>query len=302
MNNNHTHLKRYICIDLEMTEFTSQQRHFIPGANGEIIQFGAVMLDEKFNMISKFSSFVKPRYTSITPVIQDLTGITDELLNSADDFLTVFDKFAYWRGEGDITTFCWSKADHNQLWYELNAKGNNRDDLFQVLNNFVDLQQFFGKLVSSKTMVSLESAMRLLQMNYEGQVHSAYSDSFNTARILHKLMCSETIVRDFDYIAIKNPKKSKNKIEKINYNSSFASFMPQELLVQFGYLKESKDETKKSEIYVMDEDINLLKESPLYHLVDKNEIKNLCLKYKIVFKNWLKLAVEVFTIEEMLVA
>ena len=144
--------------------------------------------------------------------------------------------------------------------------------------------------------------MRLLQMNYEGQVHSAYSDSFNTARILHKLMCSETIVRDFDYIAIKNPKKSKNKIEKINYNSSFASFMPQELLVQFGYLKESKDETKKSEIYVMDEDINLLKESPLYHLVDKNEIKNLCLKYKIVFKNWLKLAVEVFAIEEMLVA
>ena len=94
MNNNHTHLKRYICIDLEMTEFTSQQRHFIPGANGEIIQFGAVMLDDKFNMISKFSSFVKPRYTSITPVIQDLTGITDELLNSADDFLTVFDKFA----------------------------------------------------------------------------------------------------------------------------------------------------------------------------------------------------------------
>ena len=40
-------------------------------------------------------------------------------LEKADDFLTVFDKFCYWRGEGDITTFCWSKADFNQLWAEL---------------------------------------------------------------------------------------------------------------------------------------------------------------------------------------
>ena len=69
--------KRYVCIDLEMTEFSASQRGLVPGANGEVIQFGAVMLDEK-----------------------------------ADDFITVFDKFCYWCGEGDITTFCCSPG-HN---------------------------------------------------------------------------------------------------------------------------------------------------------------------------------------------
>ena len=39
-------VKRYVCIDLEMTEFSASQRGFVPGANGEVIQFGAVMLDE----------------------------------------------------------------------------------------------------------------------------------------------------------------------------------------------------------------------------------------------------------------
>ena len=38
--------KRFVCIDLEMTEFTASQRSCIPGANGEVIQFGAVLLDE----------------------------------------------------------------------------------------------------------------------------------------------------------------------------------------------------------------------------------------------------------------
>lgn len=41
----------------------------------------------------------------------------------------------------------------------------------------------FGKLVSSKTAVGLESAMKLLQMEYKGQIHTELSDSYNTARI-----------------------------------------------------------------------------------------------------------------------
>ncbi len=48
--------KRYICIDLEMTEFSASQRSCVPGANGEVIQVGAVMLDENYNLLSEVSS------------------------------------------------------------------------------------------------------------------------------------------------------------------------------------------------------------------------------------------------------
>lgn len=67
--------KRYVCIDLEMTEISASQRNCVPGANGEVIQFGAVMLDENYNMLSEFSSYVKPVYSSVTPVINQLKAL-----------------------------------------------------------------------------------------------------------------------------------------------------------------------------------------------------------------------------------
>lgn len=295
--------KRFVCIDLEMTEFSAAQRSFVPGANGEVIQFGAVMLDENYNMLSEFSSYVKPVYTSVSPFINQLTGISNKTLENADDFLTVFDKFCYWRGEGDITTFCWRKVDFNQLWAELEAKGKHRNDLFSTLHNFVDLQQIFGKLVSTKKAVGLESAMKLLQMEYKGQVHTALSDSYNTARILHKLFCTESLDLDFEYM---NPTKEtsvEKKRDAAEYNCSFASFLSPELLAQFGYT-DSIDDEKEEDNYEADsaENMDSLPASPLYGMIDNEEIAGLCSKYKIEVQCWLKLATEVMETQEMQVA
>ena len=294
--------KRYVCIDLEMTEFTSSQRSCVPGANGEVIQFGAVLLDENYNLLSEFSSYVKPVYSSVTPWINQLTGISNQKLEKADDFITVFDKFCYWRGEGDITTFCWSKSDFNQLWSELEAKGKHRYDLFATLQDFVDLQDIFGKLISSKTSVGLESAMRLLQMEYKGQVHTALSDSYNTARILHKLFCTESLEVDFEYI---NPSKETpvNQKGEEEYNCSLASFLSPELLSQFGYTGASQEEeAEETSIENIADDLQLLGASPLAGLINNEEIANLCSKYNIEVQSWLKLATEVMNTQEMQVA
>ncbi|MCR5188954.1 MAG: exonuclease domain-containing protein [Treponema sp.] len=295
--------KRYICIDLEMSEFTASQRSCVPGANGEVIQFGAVMLDENYNMLSEFSSYVKPIYSSVNNIINQLTGISNKNLEKADDFLTVFDKFCYWRGEGDITTFCWSKADFNQLWAELEAKGKHRYDLFAVLHDFVDLQNIFGNLISSKTSVGLESAMRLLQMDYKGQVHTALSDSYNTARILHKLFCTESLDLNFEYINPSKENADEKKEEKAEYKCSFACFLSPELLAQFGYSdsadKETDNDYSEENVTV---DLQILEESPLAGMINNEEIAGLCSKYKIEVQSWLKLATEVMATEEMQVA
>ena len=295
-------VKRYVCIDLEMTEFTAAQRSHIPGVNGEVIQFGAVLLDENYNLLSEFSSYVKPVYSSVNSVINQLTGISNKSLEKADDFLTVFDKFCYWRGEGDITTFCWSRADFNQLWAELEAKGKHRYDLFATLQDFVDLQDIFGKLISTKTSIGLESAMRLLQMEYKGQVHSALSDSYNTARILHKLFCTESLEFDFEYL---NPSKENpvNQKQEAEYNCSLASFLSPELLSQFGYTGAAQEEeTEENSIENIAEDLQLLEASPLAGLINNEEIANLCSKYNIEVQSWLKLATEVMNTQEMQVA
>lgn len=140
-------------------------------------------------------------------------------------------------------------------------------------------------------------------MEYKGQVHTAYSDSFNTARILHKLFCTESLDLEFNYI---NPKEKKEKTEykapKENYNCSFASFMSPELLAQFGWTAEEESEDDNYDEYGVEEDIELLESSPLAGFVDDEEINSLCAKYKITFNKWLKLATEVMDTEEMMVA
>lgn len=301
--------KRYICIDLEMTDFSGTQKGIMSGTRGEVIQFGAVMLDENYNLISKFSSYVKPAFSSVTPFIEDLTGITNEMLENADDFITVLDKFSYWRGEGDVTTYTWSKADHNQLWQELSVKGKHREDLFLVLKDFLDLQKIFKNLFRSRTCVSLDSAVRLLQMSFDGQMHSAYSDAYNTARILHKLFCTEGLELEVDYI---NPGKSHmrkaKKTRGQEYGCSFASFLSPELLAQFGYSEaEEEEETpevveepEENELWQVDSEA--LKNSPLAGLVDEQEISELCRKYCIESERWLRLASELHATGEMAVA
>ena len=294
--------KRYVCIDLEMSEFTASQRTCVLGANGEVIQFGAVMLDENYNLLSEFSSYVKPVYSSVTSVINQLTGISNKSLEKADDFITVFDKFAYWRGEGDITTFCWSKSDFNQLWAELEAKGKHRYDLFSTLQNFVDLQKIFGNLISSKTSVGLESAMKLLQMDYKGHVHSALSDSYNTARILHKFFCTESLDLDFEYMNPTKETSAEKQRNQAEYNCSFASFLSPELLSQFGYCADAEEEPAATPYEETKEDFQLIKDSPLAGLINNEEIAGLCSKYNIEVHSWLKLATQVMDTQEMQVA
>lgn len=186
-------MKRYVCIDVEMSELTVSQRQMVSGIRNEVIQIGAVMLDENYNMISEFNSYVKPKYSTISPLIQELTGISNECVEKADDFLTVFDKYNYWIGNNDVTTFCWSKTDFTQLWNELELKAKHRQDLFSSLRNFVDLQQIFCEQIGAEISVSLEAALKFLQLEYQGKIHSANCDAFNTARILHKIFCTKTL-------------------------------------------------------------------------------------------------------------
>ena len=236
--------KRYVCIDIEMSELTASQKQMICGLRNEVIQIGAVMLDENYNMISEFNSYVKPCYSSVTPLIHELTGITNEKLEKADDFITAFDKYNYWLGDAEITTFCWSKSDFTQLWNELELKAKHRTDLFAPLKNFVDLQQIYCDQIGAEIPVSLEAALKFLQLDYQGQIHTANCDAFNTARILHKIFCSKGLKPSIEYISSAKAPRIKNETKKVldkvrardnDNNCSFAAFLSPELLAQFGY-------------------------------------------------------------------
>ena len=85
------------------TEYTSrewaQDRNFSgPNEFPEIIQVAAILVDTKtFEEIDHFISFVKPSYNPIlSDFIKNLTHITQEQVDAAENFITVFDKFKFW--------------------------------------------------------------------------------------------------------------------------------------------------------------------------------------------------------------
>lgn len=301
-------MKRFVCLDLEMSELTVEQKQMICGLRNEIIQIGAVMLDENYNMISEFNTYVKPCYSSVTQSIKELTGITNERLENADDFITAFDKYIYWLGDNELTTFCWSTSDFTQLWKEVELKARHRTDLFSSLKNFVDLQHIFGEQIGAGIPISLESALQFLRMDYQGQIHSANSDAFNTARILHKIFCTKTLNPSIEYIgADKSPRlknETKQILEKVRAKDddttcSLSAFFTPELLAKFN-ITQKEGSVESADDFLSIEDSSSI-DSPLSYLVEESSFISLCDKYHVLKSKVIKFATDVMDTQEMLV-
>ena len=80
-----------IFIDLEMHPVARAYSEPFKMLKKETIEIGAVMLDEQLREIASFKEYVRPSYSDkIYPKYQKLTGITTEMLKSADSFQSVF--------------------------------------------------------------------------------------------------------------------------------------------------------------------------------------------------------------------
>ena len=94
----------YIVLDLEWNQAMSSNASVFNRLpihlSGEIIQIGAVKLDDDFCPAEEFQSDVRPIYfRSMHYKVKKLTGIDKERLSHGDTFPTVFEHFREWCGE-----------------------------------------------------------------------------------------------------------------------------------------------------------------------------------------------------------
>ena len=84
---------KYIIFDLEFNQSCNKEDRVLQ-LPFEIIQIGALKLDENFQTISTFNELVKPTvYKNVLPYIQELTKITDEMVSTAHNFIDVYYDF-----------------------------------------------------------------------------------------------------------------------------------------------------------------------------------------------------------------
>ena len=147
-------MMKYVVVDFEMNPLPKKMKQVREICQQEIIEIGAVMLDDDWQEIDAYKSLVKPEYNpQIAPYFANLTGITTDMLAGADTFKTAFEKFAGWCAgcQDAFTVIAWSESDYQQFSSELQLKEPEAEPKLECLmGDWYDFQKEFSDIVKEK--------------------------------------------------------------------------------------------------------------------------------------------------------
>ena len=173
----------HIVIDLEMNPIKRDLREVRKFLQDEVIEFGAVKLDENYQQFETFQCYVKPTFCNISSHITNLTGITDEMVSDKEKFPEAFKNFFDWIGTWDMKIYSWSNSDINQLKNECAYKIPDFD-VARLEAQWIDLQKEFDDRIGVTANLALKHAVGAMNRNFKGTEHTALADAENTAAIL----------------------------------------------------------------------------------------------------------------------
>lgn len=216
----------YIIFDLEFNQgFKSSNENknlSNPKCPFEIIQIGAIKLDESLKEIATMNSLVRPNiYTDINPYVKEITCITLDMVCNAKPFEEIYREFIKLT-QGDNNILCvWGMGDMKELfrnikYYEL--------DTTHIPKECINLQRHASKYFNCPKGINigLQNAAELLTVSPNGQFHDAFNDAFYTAEIFKKLYSKnmKPIIYNFHNQFIR--RKTENK--KVDYNKLIEQF------------------------------------------------------------------------------
>ena len=180
---------KYIILDLEWNGATVDGEYF-----NEIIEFGAVALDDRMRKVGEFQSFVSLRATKkLKGRIRDLTHISNDDLKNASGFPAVFARFKEWIGAAeDNCMMSWGNGDIMVLHENLKYYG--MPDEIYVIRHYCDAQLMCQKAadVSLTRQVGLSDFAALVGVEVgDAMLHRAINDSRLTAACVARMFRPE---------------------------------------------------------------------------------------------------------------
>lgn len=179
----------YIVLDMEWNQSYPRTdpntKKKVPPKN-EIIEIGAVKLDEDLRCVDTYKGLVRPVFIKkLNSHVKKLTGITSEMLRSGDYFPEVIDDFRYWCGE-DRVILTWGYDDIPMLENCLKMYRMEAD----WIGEWYNLQVIFNAQTDGgKNQRSLSSAMEYFNCfpDEEHPQHDALNDAAYTAMVCRNL-------------------------------------------------------------------------------------------------------------------
>ena len=209
----------YIVLDFEF----NQAFDFVNGCPGtphpdcrfEIIQIGAIKLNEDLDIIDRCNFFIKPQlYKRVHPYVEKITGITTKSLEHERFFPEVFKDFFDFcsdKGKDDNIILCvWGTSDIKTLYRNMALYKLSKEP---ILIKYIDIQSLATAYLkySRGSTIGLKNAADLLNLpSDEEKFHDALYDALYTAKIFKIVKPENLTIKLFNssHIISKNKKKN----------------------------------------------------------------------------------------------
>ena len=179
----------YIVLDMEWNQpwpgSPSSKKVLPVPIRGEIIQIGAVRVNEAEDVLDEFQTMVKPKYyRHLNRRVSKLTGIKEtRLRDEGIPFPEAIEKFRAWCGE-DIIFLTWGFDDIGILKENLRLFGLPED----WCDRWYNAQMIFNAQTDGSTaQKALKTAMEIFGIEATRPAHDALGDAYHTALICAKL-------------------------------------------------------------------------------------------------------------------
>lgn len=176
----------YVVVDLEWNQAMSSKSSVFNKLpihlRGEIIQIGAVKLNDDMTPGEEFQEDVKPVYfRRMHYKVKKLTGFDKERLAQGASFPDALESFRKWCGDG-VTFLTWGFDDQGIL--EQNIIIHDLD--WDWIAGWINLQLIYNlQTEGDKNQKALSTAMEHFGIEQTRTAHDALGDAYNTA-----LVCS----------------------------------------------------------------------------------------------------------------
>ncbi len=157
-----------------------------PECPQEIIEIGAVKLNDKGDILDTFQMMVKPTlYHKMHPKIRQKTKITIEQLETGVLFAEAVEAFRHWIDADEPLMGSWGRDDHQE--FLRNCKFHGLET--QWFQKHVDIQKLCMKYFASPKghQVGLKKAVEHFGIHLNNSFHKALHDAIYTAHVYRAL-------------------------------------------------------------------------------------------------------------------
>lgn len=213
-------MSKYVIVDLEMCNVPKGIKRETYNWRNELIQIGAVVVDESLNITDEFMTLVSPEFGAIDNFIEKLTGISRKAVQGAPKVKEALEMFLNWL-PNDAILVSWSENDENQIRKEIEAKNIFVEGLDDYLNTWVDCQKTFGEKMNAQKNYKLSEALIIADIDYDDGEHDALVDAKNTAQLFIK-MEHEPVLKLNPYYCNQKEEETYNPFAALLANYSLA--------------------------------------------------------------------------------